>query len=659
MCTRNCIVSLLLLTACTFGYAQTKLPDFGKISKEDLELKECATDKTAPAMVLYDEGIVVFNWDQSRENFEMEKKIRTRVKVFSDKGLSYANIKVNFLSDNKYEEVSGIGGNTFNLDDGGNIVTTKLSKDLIIKNKENDNMSSVTFSLPGVKVGSVFEFRYTITKRSFSYIAPWKFQREIPTRLSAFEVEMPEYFRFIPRLNLNGNSQIEKSSEDNSRNIFIGGSAMRMGVTTYRYLLKDVAAMYTEPYMSSENDYLQTLTLQLSAIIIGPVVRSITTSWEKLAEELWDRDQFGLQIRKRVSISELDTELEKYTSKKDKLYCIHRYLRDHFEWDGHEDYLCVNVKKIADERKGSTGDLNILLLSLLRYYEIDAYPLLVSTREHGRILAEYPFLDQFNSLNVLVKDENDRHYVINAADKYNPTNLIPYDVIGTAAFMVDKKNASIVDIVDGTVSEKNLISYIATLSEDGTVNGDVFMAISGYAKNPKIKALKKGNEEYVNEQLKGSSNNLTIEDFSVANTGVDSLNLEQRFKFKTKLQGSGDYLFFNPNMFTGLTENPFVAEKRLSAIDFGYARRVILNTQFIIPDNYEVEELPKVPGLMMADSSIFFRRAYTQMGNTVVLRMSLDINRTLFDVEEYEDFREFYKRLFAMLNEQLVLKKKK
>lgn len=660
MCTRNCFVSLLLLIACTFGYAQTKLPDFGKVDKSDLEMKECATDKTAPAMVLYDEGVIVFNWDESREDFEMERKVRTRIKVFSDKGLDYANVKIRFLSDDKYEQVSGISGNTFNLDEGGNIVTTKLSKDLIVKNKETDNMSSVTFSLPGVKVGTVFEYRYTITKKSFSKIAPWVFQERIPTRVSSFDIEMPEYFRFIPRLNLNGTSTLEKNSTDDSRNIFMGRNTVRMGVTRYHFLLKDVAAIHMEPYMSGYNDYLQSLTLQLSAFIVNGIeIRSYTTSWAKLAEELWEREIFGTQIKKRVSISGLDTELEKYTSKKDKIECIHRYVRDHFEWDGREDFYCVNVKKIADQRKGSTGDINILLLSLLRSNDIEAYPLLVSTREHGKILAEYPFLDQFNSLYVLVKDENGRHYVINAADKYNPTNLIPYDVMGTAAFLADKQNASIVDIWDGSMTEKNMISYMATLSEDGTMNGEVFISNSGYAKNPKLKALKKGNELYINEDLKGDMQNFTIEGFSVANTGVDSLNLEQRFKFKTRLQGSGEYVFFNPNLFTGLDKNPFVSEKRVSQIDFGYLRRTILNTQIVIPDNYEVEELPKVPGLLMADSSIFFRRTYTQAGNTIILRMSLDINRTIFDAEEYEDFREFYKKLFAMLNEQLVLKKKK
>lgn len=659
MCIRTCFMSMLLLTASLFGYTQTKLPDFGKIGKEDLEMKECATDKTAPAMVLYDEGVVVFNWDPSREDFELEKKVRTRIKVFTDKGLNHADIKIWFHSNDKYEQISSINGNTFNLDDNGNIITTKLSKDLISIKKENGNYSSATFSLPGVKAGSVFEYRYTITKKSFSRIDPWVFQDRIPTRASAYEIEMPEYFRFIPRIQVNNPAHLEKTSEDGIRNIVMSRDLLRMGVTRYRYVLKDIEALYNEPAMSGFNDYLQRINLQLAAFVVnGAERRTYTTTWPKLAEELWDWESFGTQIKKRVSISELDKEVEKYTTKKEKIECIHRYLREHFDWNGEEDYYCMNVKKVADEHKGSTGDLNILLLALLRSYDIECYPLLISTRDNGKILAEYPFLDQFNSLYVLANDGT-HHYVINAADKYNPTNLIPYDVMGMDAFLADKEKANIVNIWDGNMVEKNMVSYMAAMGEDGSLAGTAFISRSGYAKNPRLKALKKGNEQYVNEQIKGDYQGLVIEDFAAANATVDTLNLEERFKFKTKLQGSGDYLFFNPNLFTGLDKNPFISEKRVSDIDFGYLQRTVLNTQIVIPDNYEVEELPKTPGLLMADSSISFRRKYVQQGNTIILRMSLDVNRPVFGADEYEDFREFYKQLYAMLNEQLVLKKKK
>lgn len=659
MYTRNCILSFGLLLACTLSYAQTKIPNFGKIDKADLEMKECASDKSAPAMVLYNEGTVVFNWDHSRNDFEMEKTVRTRIKVFTTKGLSYADIKLMYSSKNKYEQISGISAHTYNLDDGGNIVTTKMSKDLVITKKENENTSSTSFSVPGVKPGSVFEFRYTIIKKSFSRIDPWLFQDRIPTRASVFEIEMPEFFRFIPRLNINGSSQLEKTSEDGQRSLVFPRDVIRMGVTRYRYVLTDVQALKMESYMSGFKDYLQRINLQLSDIIIpGELTTSFRTSWKKLAEELYEDDYFGGQIRKRVSIDELDKQLEKYTTDKDKIECIHAYMRDHFEWDGNEDFMCLNVKKIADQRSGSTGDINLLLLNLLRSNNIESYPLLVSTRENGRILGEYPFLDQFNSLNVLVK-EGGKYFVLNGADKYNPTNLIPYDVMYTEAFLVDKEQASIITLWDETMKDKNMVSYMATIGNDGSISGDVFISSSGYAKNPKVKALKKGNELYIKEDLKDDQSGITIENFSAKNTNIDTLNLEQRFRFKTKLQGSGDYLFFNPNIFTNLNENPFVAEKRVSNIDFGYNRQVILNAQISIPEGYQLEELPKAPGLMMADSSINFRRKFMQQENIVIVRMIMEINRPVFGAEEYEDFREFYKQLYLMLNEQIVLKKKK
>lgn len=641
------------------GYTQTKMPGFGKIDKEDLLMKECATDKSAPYMILGNEGLVEFNWDESRGSFDMQKKIHVRIKVFSDKGLDRASVKIVFFSDDKYEQISGVAGNVYNLNDAGEVVTTKLTKDEIFKKKEDNQRSSVTFSLPGVKVGSVFEYRYTLVKKSFSNIDPWMFQREVPTRLSIFEIEMPEYFRFTPRINIGGDSQLEKNQEDGLKSIATPGGILRMGVTRYRYTLKDVAGLKSEPYMTGYKDYLQRIELQLSEIIVpGQFVRSFRTSWEKLAEELYESDYFGAQIKKRIAIAELDAGLEKITGNLEKIEYIHHYVRSHFDWDGKEDFTCLNVKDVAEKRNGSTGDINLLLVNLLKHNGIEAYPLLVSTRDHGRVLTTYPFLQQFNSLNVMAKD-GEKWYILNGADKYNSTSLIPYDVMTTEGLMVEKKNSSWVSLWDPAMTERHNVSYMGTLSDDGYFSGDTYLISGGYSKNPKLKALKNGNEKYINEYLKSKTQGIEIENFSVKNQDNDTLNLEQKFKFKMKVSSSGDYVYFNTNLFTGLEDNPFLADTRTSDIDFGYNRRISLSTRVVFPDNFLAEELPRNVRMIMPDTSISFTRTFFKEENTLILRMVLEFNRPIFSAAEYPEFREFYKKLFEMLNEQVVLKRKK
>ena len=56
--------------------------------------------------------------------------------------------------------------------------------------------SETSFALPAVKVGTVFEYKYKMTRKSFGYIPSWTFQQNIPVLYSAYNIIIPEYFKF-------------------------------------------------------------------------------------------------------------------------------------------------------------------------------------------------------------------------------------------------------------------------------------------------------------------------------------------------------------------------------------------------------------------------------------------------------------------------------
>ncbi len=59
----------------------------------------------------------------------------------------------------------------------------------------------------------------------------------------------------------------------------------------------------------------------------------------------------------------------------------------------------------------------------------------------------------------------------------------------------------------------------------------------------------------------------------------------------------------------------------------------------------------------MPDTSIIFSRAMSASGNEISVRFQLDIKKPFYRTDEYPYFQEFYKKLFEMLNEQIVFKK--
>ena len=59
----------------------------------------------------------------------------------------------------------------------------------------------------------------------------------------------------------------------------------------------------------------------------------------------------------------------------------------------------------------------------------------------------------------------------------------------------------------------------------------------------------------------------------------------------------------------------------------------------------------------MPDRSIIFKRIVAEDNGTLVVRFALTHKKTYYFSDEYQDLRGFYKKMYEMLNEQIVLKK--
>ena len=205
------IFSLLLL----FGSlpAQDKIPAFGKIDKADLEMKDCDFDPDAEALVLHDVGDIQFTYIENA-GWQAESVYRVRIKVFKASALDRAEIKIRYYSQRRSQEISGIGGISYNLDAGGNITETKLEKAAVFDKYIDKEFSEISFALPDVKVGTVFEYKYKMLRKSFGYIPEWQFQQTIPVKYSAYNIIIPEYFQFT--VQATRRQEIEKKDGKNA-----------------------------------------------------------------------------------------------------------------------------------------------------------------------------------------------------------------------------------------------------------------------------------------------------------------------------------------------------------------------------------------------------------------------------------------------------------
>jgi hypothetical protein len=124
------------LFVCAQKGKKSDIPDFGKVEKSDLEMKECDFDKKAEAVVLFETGELDYLYGSGAE-----LKKRVRIKILTKEGADQANIHLRYISYRNDEDITGLEARTYNLDDAGNIKVTELEKKLIYEKKVNKRYS--------------------------------------------------------------------------------------------------------------------------------------------------------------------------------------------------------------------------------------------------------------------------------------------------------------------------------------------------------------------------------------------------------------------------------------------------------------------------------------------------------------------------------------
>ncbi len=629
----------LFLSVSLFAQKDKDLPAFGTADKADLEMKECDFDKNAEALVLFD--VETVSCDNRR--FDILGDRRVRIKILNDKGLDHANIHIRYRYENHIKPISGLVAQTYNLDAAGNVVVTKVEKSQIFDKPINKRYSEIVFTFPQVKAGSIIEYKYTDENPA---MGNWYFQKDVPVKLSRFKLDFPSELEItaLPFCTLPLDQKMGEKSNP--------------GIQTYT--MSNIPALADEPYMSSDEDYLQRLEVKLLAINVpGYPRKSLVYTWPEVIKGLMEDEDFGMQLKKNIPrTQDLDEMLKKLTKPYDKMVTIHEYVRKNMEWNGYDNIWALDgVKSAWKDKKGTSGEINLILVNLLKDAGLVAHPVLVSTRTNGRINTMFADYHQFDKVMAHVQID-DKFYTLDATEKFTPAKLIPLDVSASEGLVIEK-----IDTYEWgwktLWNEKNefktTVLINAEMNEQGVITGKATVSSDEYARIARTSKLKEGKDKFIEKYF--SNAGIKVDSISFENETKDSLPLIQKIDFTETSNSSGDYRYFTANLFSGLEKNPFIIDNRASDIFFGANQRYTILANFIIPDGYKVDELPKNLRMIMPDTGIVFTRMAGGTESILNVRYTLEFKKPIYGEGEYPEFKEFYKKLYGLLNEQFVVKK--
>jgi hypothetical protein len=296
---------------------------------------------------------------------------------------------------------------------------------------------------------------------------------------------------------------------------------------------------------------------------------------------------------------------------------------------------------------------------MLRSAGLHSNPVLISERDNGKIEKAFPDLDQFNNVYAMVTIDGKKYY-LDGTDKLTPCDIVQPKILNTTALVIKPDAEEFIVIEEPDMKFKNIAVIEGFLKPDGELQGTVQFTGREYGRLVTINNYKNNPTDFLENSIKKDLVNISIDSFKISNVTNDALPVVQHFNFKTHIQHSGDYDFVSLNLFTGFASNPFIAETRVSDVNFGYKTSYTVNYVLNLPPGKVIDAAPKNIQLVNGDKSLSFSRqvVYNEQANQLVTRMKIELNKSLFRPDEYTDLREFYKKLNNLLEEQCVIKNK-
>ncbi|HTD98772.1 MAG TPA: DUF3857 domain-containing protein [Mucilaginibacter sp.] len=655
----NKIFTLLLLVGITITVNAQTVPSaqlYGKVDQADLEMKSCDFEKDANAMVLFDKGSVYY----SNDLYSVVEEVHRRIKIFNDNGKKEADVRIEFSGGTRYEYVTGIQAQTINLVDG-KVEITKLDKKLIYTKTIDKVSSEITFTFPNVKAGSIIEYKYTLTTNSNVHIPSWDFQDNIPVRYSEYSTAIPDIFYFRPQPHLTM-PLLKHTHTTDGRSLVDGASSYPYSDETEIRAMANIPSLPDEPYMSSFYDNVQSIRFQIVSIRpIGGFAKVGTDTWAKVGGRLADDDDFGGQLKRKLNNEEAIINKAKALKTIDeKIAYVFNEVKTAMKWNGVDHWYTVDGTSRAWENKsGNSAEVNLILYHLLKQSGVNAYPMVVSTRHHGRLSGFYTSTSQFNRAVVYVPLDTTKNYILDATGKYNLYNETPEELLNSSGLFIDKqKNSYDMIFLKKDLPIRQVVLINAEIKPGGKLEGTADISSTSYHKINATERYKRDGEKKYIEYLCDGDNNMKISTIKMENMEIDTLPLRQKLAFNLELAGSDEnYIYLNPNIFTSLKNNAFLSEHRATDIDFGYLQNYSINGIYKMPAGYKTDALPKSVTIVMPDKSVSFKRFVGEQDGSIVIRYSIIYNKPEYSKDTYPDFHEFIKKMHEMLNEQIILKK--
>jgi hypothetical protein len=645
----------VLLVAIMFGlfHPVRALDDWQPILPEELKMTADSAHQ-GDAIMLYHEEI---SNDNTRHAY-----VYKRVKILTEKGRDLANVEIPYNA--AYVGISDIKARTI-APDGTITPFTGKAFDTARLKAHGIKYLAKTFTLPNVQVGSIIEWKYTEYWDRYFFAAHWAVQEDLYQKHAKFV--------FIPYL---GSHDVVDYHGDIQDRVFytnIGlppDATIKTTVNSRMELeMKDIQAFEPEPYEPPA----ELLKMRVNFYYGTEKMRKPAEFWKEQGK-YWsqDADSFmghysSVAAAANQAVSPADTPEQKVR----KIYAQIQHMRNltYSDRESRMDELLDQennkekrtLEDVLRKNEGHRDELTRLFVAMVRAVKIPAFVMRVSDRDETFFQPTIPNPRQLTSEIAIVVIDG-KEVFLDPGTPLCPFAQLKWQHTATQGIRQTSGGSAELAKTEAPTYKDAVSKRVGrvTLTEDGGLNGKVFLAWTGEeALIHRLNAYRTdeaGRKKDLESELKAmlpSGSSVQLDSVTGGEDAEQQLIAAFRVEIPAFASRAGKRLLVPATMFEANLRPPFAHGERKNPIYFDYPYYVLDDVQISLPTNLRVESVPQTQPIKSDFAFYDFKR--TAKGNVLALSRDFAMGGIAFLPKDYDALRSFFAGVASGDSEQVVL----
>jgi hypothetical protein len=566
-------------------------------------------------------------------------------------------------------EIGALEGRVIHPD--GTIVPLAGKPSEFLKAAKGSRGSDTTFTMPGVEVGSVIEYRYQVRYDRYLAAPDWKLQKQYFIHKEHFVFRPSK--QFLPQQSKDvgaGDSQL-KDSHDNIltdvrfRPVLPAGKTLTAdAMGNYVIDLTDVPPIPNEKYAPPLTDEAYGVDFFYTYTPDVKIYWQAQMGFWTKALNAYTAPTQALQNAVKELVAPSDSPLDKAKKLYDAVQKIENTdsSPDGAPMTGSEWIPRGKVDAVLMSKKGSSNEVAFLYLALVRTAGINARPVRIASRSIRIFSAQ--FMDNIQLDSVLVGLQLDgKETLVDPGTKMAPFATLHWAHAGAGGVAMGANNKTETIVTPFQKNTDNSTLHVGTVNvtPQGAITGSLKIAFIGQKAIELRQLAVKSGVEAVSSEINAM---LAQQVPSGVKASVDHMvyldDPNRQLLAVIPVSGSlsknaSGRIDLPRNFFEAQEKNPFPIESpRELPVDMRYPAQEQEQITYVLPAGYALEGTSQDTNLKWEENAAYQSRAKVD-GNSIIGARILARGFTLLDPKDYVQLHDFYQKVISADQQPLVL----